>query len=190
MDLKIISGQQTPKVYAISIGINDYINEYQERLFYFLEYVSSLKHAVGLAANQISINGKRFMVRAFALRNLRDGTWSLVFDPVILEYIGIQEKKTEYCLTWQGRKILTDRHRKVRVEYYDINNDKHNGTYFGFEGQIWQHEIDHLNGKPETVVDRHYPDPKPISTGRNDLCLCGSLKKYKKCCLPLIDIYG
>ena len=46
-----------------------------------------------------------------------------------------------------------------------------------------QHEIDHLRGM--TIHDRENK-LEPISTvkiGRNEPCLCGSGKKYKKCCL-------
>ena len=49
-----------------------------------------------------------------------------------------------------------------------------------------QHEMDHLNG---LLLDKHpLAIEKTISglvmIGRNDLCYCGSGKKYKKCCLP------
>jgi uncharacterized protein YchJ len=59
-------------------------------------------------------------------------------------------------------------------------------TYKGFEGQIWQHEINHLNGVEENVVVMNAPEPTPLKIERNQLCPCGSGLKYKKCCLLLI----
>ena len=127
------------------------------------------------------------MIRVFALRNIFSHQWSLIVDPIIQEYIGIKEIKSEGCLTWKGQKILAERYRAVEANYFNmdgmwITSEIHKG----FEGQIWQHEINHLNGVPEQVVSNLIPDPAPFSVGRNDPCPCGSGKKYKKCCLPLI----
>jgi len=35
---------------------------------------------------------------------------------------------------------------------------------------------------PTRLIDRDYPRPKPQMPGRNEPCVCGSGKKYKKCC--------
>ena len=51
-----------------------------------------------------------------------------------------------------------------------------------------QHEIDHLNGL--TIYDVTCdPKQKKVEnkTGRNDQCPCGSGKKYKRCCLWMIN---
>jgi hypothetical protein len=50
-----------------------------------------------------------------------------------------------------------------------------------------QHEIDHLNGlilerNPKAVEVPSLEAPK-WKVGRNDPCPCGSMKKFKKCCL-------
>ena len=41
---------------------------------------------------------------------------------------------------------------------------------------VLQHEIDHLDGI--LISDREY---HAVKVGRNDLCPCGSGKKYKAC---------
>ena len=193
MKFEVIPYQQTPKVNEITDetqldeNIREYIEVNREELEGFLEFASQQKNAVGLAANQCSLDGERFMARAFALMDLDTRKWKLIIDPIIFGEIGISEIKAEGCLTWKGKKIIAKRYRAVEVDYYDMDGVRYEDEiYKGFEGQIWQHEINHLNGVPEQVVDQSYPDPKPIDVGRNERCPCGSGKKYKKCCLLLI----
>jgi len=184
--IEVIPNEQTPKIEKRHDIIDVYIINQHDELLAFLEYAKTRKDGVGLAANQVAINENRFMCRAFALRNLINHSWQLIIDPVITEYIGIKEEKAEGCLTWKGKTIIAERSRAVKVSYYDIDGNYHeNEFYKGFEAQIWQHEINHLNGVEEDVREfTHYLPPK--SYDRNEPCPCGSGKKYKKCCFLLI----
>jgi peptide deformylase len=183
--IEVIPNEQTPRVpdiEDIELFFIRNIKELQE----FKDYVHTRFDAVGLAANQCSFDGYRFMARAFALRN-PDNTWRLIIDPVITEHIGVNEIKLEGCLTWKGKYILAQRSRAIRVNYYNEIGEKIWGEIRkGFDAQVWQHEINHLNGVEEIVVERNFQPPKPIDAGRNDKCPCGSGKKYKQCCLLLL----
>lgn len=188
MKIEIIQNQQTPRIEDVSIEIKNYIKKHETNLRIFLDFVSKQRSiggvtCIGMAANQISINGIRFMVRAFATKDLNNDIWKIIVNPIIKEYFGIKELKAELCLTWKGKKVITERSRFVRVEYFDTAGIKYYNIYHGFKGQIWQHEIDHINGKPEKIVENNYPDPPIIKIGRNDKCPCKSGKKYKHCCL-------
>ncbi len=193
---EIIPDEQTPRIPELELltdkEARGYIAEHREELDAFLQFASEQTSAVGLAANQCSLNGERFMIRVFALRDVFTHKWSLIIDPCIQEKFGIEEIKSEGCLTWKGKKILADRFRGIEVDYFDMDGNRYGDDFShpeirkGFVGQIWQHEINHLNGVPEQVVSYIHPDPPPITAGRNDLCPCGSGKKYKKCCLTLI----
>ena len=170
---EIIPDEQTPMIPPLELFDEEeavgYVTEHRAKLEAFFEFASQQTTAVGLAANQCSLNGERFMIRAFALRNILSHRWSLIVDPLIQEYIGIKEIKAEGCLTWKGQKILAERYRAVEVNYFNMEGDWITGEiHKGFEGQIWQHEINHLNGVPEQVVSNLVPDPAPISVGRND----------------------
>jgi peptide deformylase len=189
-EIMVIPNQQTPKVPEIE-NVELFFIQNIKRLQEFKDYAYTRFDAVGLAANQCSFDGERFMLRVFALKRLNDNfeidnkpIWQLIIDPHITEYIGMKEIKAEGCLTWKGKVIVAERYRAVRVSYFDefgqsVNNELH----FGFEGQIWQHEINHLNGVEERVEERGFIEPKPINVGRNEPCLCNSGKKYKHCCL-------
>ncbi len=187
MEFKVIPNEQTPKTNEFCFErITDYIEKCRKVLRGFLEYASGCNNAVGLAANQCSLDDERFMHRVFALRNMATRGWSLVIDPVITKHLGIKEQKAEGCLTWKGQVIVAERYRAVEVSYYDMEGNYHTGEiYKGFDAQIWQHEVNHLNGVEEDVRD-FFKEPPPITVGRNENCPCGSGKKYKKCCLILI----
>lgn len=187
----IIPNQQTPEVKDPNVlsenEAKSYIEDNNVILNEFLEFAKQQENAVGLATNQCSINNRRFdWVHAFAYKDNKTKEWSLIIAPIIINYIGILEEKAEGCLTWKDKKIIAKRYRGLYVDYFDINGKLHKDKFYkGFEAQIWQHEINHLNGIPEKVVELDYPDPKPVEVGRNDSCPCGSGKKYKKCCLFL-----
>lgn len=184
MKFEVIPNEQTPCVPEIQIGDNlDRLIVLREQLIAFKAYAETRNDAVGLAANQVSIDGVRFMSRVFALRNLIDGTWRLIVEPQVIEYRGIKDMRCEGCLTWVGQKVLAERYREIYVKYYDEVGKKCYETLRGFQAQIWQHEINHLNGVEEQIVDRNYIEPRPLEVGRNDQCPCGSGKKYKYCCL-------
>ena len=184
-NFEIIPDQQTPKVTeVISIGEN------RELFLEFLEFAKQQHNAVGLAANQCNLNGERFNQRIFAIKHLKDGSWRLIIDPVVSEYVGMKELKLEGCLTWCGKAVLAERFRAIKVNYYNIDGDFHeNELYYGFDAQIWQHEINHLDGIPETIVESNHKLPPEPKIGRNETCPCGSGKKYKQCCLKFITIH-
>lgn len=183
MKFEIIPSEQTPRVPEIEDIELFFIHNINE-LIAFKEFSETLSRAAGLAANQCSFDGQRFMLRTFALMNLQTGKWRIVIDPKITEYIGIKEIKCEGCLTWKGRVVVAERSRAVRVDYYNEIGEHITGEiYKGFDAQVWQHEVNHLNGIEEQIVDLNFVASKEINVGRNDLCPCGSGKKYKHCCL-------
>lgn len=185
MKIIVIPSEQTPRVSGFRKPIKEYIEMHREKLNAFLEYAKTRTDAAGLAANQVAIDDVRFAVRAFAIKGDATQEWKLVIDPVIVEEIGMVDTKVEGCLTWKDKFIIAERHRAVKVTYYDMDGCPHKETHKGFIGQVWQHEINHLNGVEEDVRDS-MPVVRNNEVGRNEPCPCGSGLKYKKCCLNLI----
>lgn len=188
-NFEIISNEQTPKIVRETIN-EDYIKENLELFQAFLDYVKSQSTAVGLAANQCNLNGERFNQRIFAMKDMHSNKWELIIDPIILEYIGIKECKLEGCLTWKGMNICVDRFRAVKVGYYDIEgNLYHDKIFGGYQGQIFQHEYNHIEGIPEEVVTKLFKLLPQSKIGRNEKCPCDSGKKYKHCCRQYESIF-
>ena len=180
----IIRDKQTPAVPPVT-DVKKFITENKKILNGLVDFAAAQPTAFGLAANQCACNGERINLRAFAHKDLNDGTWSLAIDPSFTPEVKATSKKIEGCLTWKegGRNIVADRFFKVRVKYFDEEGEPRMQVVSGLEAQLWQHEINHLNGVEEEVVNAGYvlSGEKPI--GRNDLCPCESGLKWKKCCM-------
>lgn len=120
----------------------------------------------GLAAIQIGVPVK-FAVYHF------NGEQKILLNTKILEYKNKIRCRREGCLSIPELWIDTVRYRDIVYE-----NDGKILEASGLEAQIIQHECDHFSGI--LCTDKEY---KEYNIGRNDLCVCGSGKKYKKCCL-------
>ena len=58
----------------------------------------------------------------------------------------IQEEE-EGCLSIPEIRLIAARFDKIKVRYYDINGKKIKKTLKGFLSRLFQHELDHLEGK-------------------------------------------
>lgn len=127
---------------------------------------------IGLAANQIGINQRVFVM-------------NIPYDSVVLGYAIINPEITELkhpilfdegCLSFPGQSVKTLRYNQVFIKD-DLNPE---GRWFdGLAAVCAQHENDHLDGI--TMYERQFSKIKP-----SDICRCGSGKKSNKCCLPLL----
>lgn len=141
-----------------------------------LNYANRLgKGGIGLAAPQIGIAKKIAIVRIDKVKidlvncHIKEG-----FDPTLFQEEG--------CLSFPGRVENTIRFQEVHIT---DNLVRPNGLVAtGLLAVVCQHELDHINST--LFIDRVAPKPttiiKKVKVGPNDLCICGSNKKYKKCC--------
>ena len=191
MKFEIILHQHTPLIVEQITDVPAFIDNNKEMLQAFLKFAADQPNGVGLAANQVSLNGERLMHRFFAAKNIKYGNWGLFVMPEITPF-GMLETKIEGCLTYPGKSIIAKRHRACNMLYYNEHKTLVPETFIGFNAQIMQHECNHLNGYEEEVVDRldqHHAsliERRNTRPNRNDSCPCGSLEKYKNCCLKLI----
>ena len=158
---------------------------------------------IGLAANQVGIDAQVAIVN--------------VIEPRILINPKIIEKHNEIpfyegCLSYPGKGVHTKRYRDVIISTEQSESD----WYFSgaqapkdskgswekeqsknedaqlrtLESVCIQHEIDHLNGVVCMDRKRETTIVKDKKIGRNELCPCGSGRKYKKCCLNATEEEG
>ena len=185
---KVILIEQTPEVPELEspeIWIEDNKDLIQE----FLDYSKTKTNAIGLAANQLSKDGDRFMERMFCSRakGEGDGPWQVYINPKITKSYGEKQPRQEGCLTWPKKKVLAKRYLRIDVEWYDIRGEKQEKELKGWEAQVWQHEQDHLDGIEEELVSNDHFTVRSHKIGRNEPCPCGKkvngkAVKYKKCC--------
>jgi len=107
-------------------------------------------------------------------------------NPQILNMTAPKSYKGEGCLSFPGDYRTTLRHRYVQIGFLDaLTLEPREMELYGIEAVIAQHELDHMDGilffdheRKQAVAD-NVPGP-------NEQCICGSGKKYKKCCMGKI----
>jgi peptide deformylase len=185
---KIIPFEQTPEVAEIE-SPKEWIEENKDLIKDFLQHAKTRSTAIGLAANQLSKDGDRFMERMFCskAKGEGDGNWKVYINPKIVEKYGEAQPRAEGCLTWPKKKVLVERHLRIDVEWWNPDGTQESAELKGWEAQVWQHEQDHLDGIEEKVVSADHFTVRSKKVGRNQPCPCGKTidgkpVKYKRCC--------
>jgi peptide deformylase len=141
-----------------------------------LAYANRLgKGGIGLAAPQIGISKDIAIVRMGKISlNLVNARLDKGYDQAVFVEEG--------CLSFPGRLENTLRFQEV----YITNNLVEPRTLIatGLVAVVCQHEMDHCNST--LFMDRIAPKSKPsvriVKVGPNEMCSCGSGRKFKKCC--------
>jgi len=124
---------------------------------------------IGLAANQIGINKKVFVMKVQTDYGVVEGHF---VNPRILEKKNLFIFEKEGCLSYPDKWIET-------LRFYDIvaTADNYSDPIIlsGLPAVVYQHETAHTNAL--TMYDF-----KLNKFGPNDKCPCESGKKFKKCC--------
>jgi peptide deformylase len=102
--------------------------------------VMKARNGVGLAANQVGINARLFIMDM--------GTdIQMCVNPKILQHYAGTAEILEGCLSLPGEWAMKERSEEIRVSYYDEFGLHHVKNLKGILAVIFQHESDHLNGK-------------------------------------------
>lgn len=99
----------------------------------------------------------------------------ILLNPEISDFKNKIRRVAEGCLSIPYKSFQTERFDEITLKNYYPGS--YSGVIKGTEAAIIQHEIDHMNGV--LVMDRLYNKVQK----RNELCNCGSGKKFKKCCI-------
>ena len=97
--------------------------------------------AVGVAAEQVDLDMKLIVIDA----RDKHGLLKLI-NPEIIEKEGI-EYMNEQCLSCPGVAVRVPRARKVKVKAKNERGEDVTFEVNGLLARIFQHEIDHLNGR-------------------------------------------
>lgn len=82
-----------------------------------------------------------------------------------------------------GKRVNTERFQNIIIDDGVLGKIALDESSDGLLGTIFQHEVDHFEGR--TILNRKQTPIRREADkiGRNDICPCGSGKKYKKCCV-------
>jgi peptide deformylase len=105
---------------------------------------------VGIAAPQVSVSNRLFIVASRP--NLRYPHAPVMeptamINPRIIHCSGAPVKGWEGCLSVPGIRGLVPRYPTIRVEYTSRAGKRHQVELTDFVARIFQHELDHLDGK-------------------------------------------
>lgn len=113
-----------------------------------LEWEASREHEVGVALAAIQIDvALRVIVIRNDFDNKSDKTFHAFINPVITKYEGELIEDFEGCLSVKDIYGKVPRYQKVRVKALDETGTEVRLTAEGFLARVFQHEIDHTNGK-------------------------------------------
>jgi len=124
---------------------------------------------VGIAAPQVGINRRVVLVQRFDKTGL---PVEYFINPTIVWRSELLNKGPEGDLSIENFRDAFYRSHVIRLEYYDLENKKHDEMVEGFTAVIFQHEIDHLSGilipdKLENEKDWQYKELKFYQKSKN-----------------------
>lgn len=99
---------------------------------------------VGLAAPQVGINKRIIWVQRFDKQN---SPFEVYLNAEIIKYYSYKTSYKEGCLSVKGYRGIVERPDSVTINYDLLDGTNHTETLNGFTSRIFQHEIDHLDGK-------------------------------------------
>jgi peptide deformylase len=113
-----------------------------------VDWEDSRPHEVGvaLAAIQIDQPYKIIIVR-HDFENKNDKTFHVFINPEIMKLEGKIEEDYEGCLSVRDIYGKVPRYNKIRIRALDENGSVIRIKAEGFLARVFQHEIDHINGK-------------------------------------------
>ena len=104
-------------------------------------------HGVGLAAPQIGISKRLFVVDGEPLDEKECKGFKKAFiNPVILSETGKEWEFEEGCLSIPGLREYISRNETLTLKYLDENWDEKTEEFSGMKARIIQHEYDHIEG--------------------------------------------
>lgn len=113
-----------------------------------LDWENSRQHEVGVALAAIQVDK---LLRIIVIRNdfdnKADKNFTVFINPEITKYEGKIEYDFEGCLSVPDIYGKVPRYQRVHVRYQDEAGKWRHITAEGFLARVFQHEIDHTNGK-------------------------------------------
>jgi len=128
----------------------DRINESIQSLIDNLMETLLKSNGVGIAAPQVSASYRLVIIASRPnprYPNAPDMEPAVMINPCITRASGEIFKDWEGCLSVPGIRGLVPRHSAIAIAYNDRQGKLQKQRLTGFVARIFQHEIDHLDGK-------------------------------------------
>lgn len=128
---------------------------------------------VGLAAPQIGISKRLILVDVLANGKGVVGDLRLYINPEITWHSEGMSKWYEGCFSTDRVCGIVSRPENIKISAYNEKGEKVEEAYSGYTARIFQHEIDHLNGKEFVThitddADLHWVEDAEFPEYRNN----------------------
>lgn len=139
----------------IASPVND-INDadFQQQIDALIGFVKQ-RGGMGIAATQVGINQRFFIMSSHPNQRYPyapNMPATCVINPEIIWHSEQIEKDWEGCLSVPGLRALVPRYQRIKVRYALRDGSLIETEYNDFIARLFQHELDHLDGK--VFVDR------------------------------------
>ncbi len=128
---------------ATEVTSNEFGSEWLEKFILdMFETLYSHSSGVGLAANQVGVLKKICVIDI-----KKDGKKPMVLiNPQYVPVANEMVESQEVCLSFPMVSSIVRRYKKINVIYQDFYGKEYSIVAEGFKANVFQHEIDHLNG--------------------------------------------
>jgi peptide deformylase len=122
-----------------NITIEDIMHPQMQEMIERLKLTMKVYNGLGLSATQCGMNARVFVMGS-------DVFQMVCINPKIVETFGEMERLKEGCLSFPGMYLSIPRFKKIAVEFQNQNGETINTEFEGISAQVYQHELDHMNG--------------------------------------------
>lgn len=113
-----------------------------------LSWEDSRQHEVGVALAAVQVDRlERVIIIRNNFEDKSDRTFHTYINPKIVKRSGEIIEDYEGCLSVKDVYGKIPRHSRVKIEAEDIDGQRIRLTAEGFLARVFQHEVDHTNGK-------------------------------------------
>lgn len=160
--------QKSKKVTIIN---DEVLNVIEQMKSATLDWEASREHEVGVALAAIQIDQPyKIVIIRNNFDDKKDQSFSIFINPEIVKLEGEIEEDFEGCLSVKDIYGKIPRHTKVRLRALDEKGREIRIRAEGFLARVFQHEVDHINGKvfADHLRNEHDAFYKITSEGKLD----------------------
>jgi peptide deformylase len=137
--------QKSQKVHIISDEINQLIEDMKTAT---IDWENSREHEVGVALAAVQVDRlHRVIIVREDFNDKANHNFEVFINPEIVKFEGEIEEDFEGCLSVRDVYGKVPRHTKIRVKAQNQSGTEVRLRAQGFLARVFQHEIDHTNGK-------------------------------------------
>ncbi|PIR55334.1 peptide deformylase [Candidatus Peregrinibacteria bacterium CG10_big_fil_rev_8_21_14_0_10_36_19] len=155
--LKIITGENAPilrveckAVKKFDASLKKFVKDMKDTMF--------AANGLGIAAPQVNKDMRVFLV-TLDIKTKNERVVAMV-NPVLSSLSKEKEMGEEGCLSLPGLYGQVSRHKKIEVEFFDVEGNRQMLALKGLNARVVQHENDHINGV--LFIDRMKEDAENI----------------------------